>query len=78
MEAEVEWAIKQLKDNKAQGQDGIPIEMIKAGDGEMTKKIKKFVITYGQLENGQKIGKVQSLFLYLKRETRKNVKITEL
>ena len=44
MEAEVEWAIKQLKD-KAPGQDGIPIEMIKAGDGEMTKTIKKIVIT---------------------------------
>src|SRR6218665_354406 len=29
MEAEVEWAIKQLKDNKASGQDRIPIELIK-------------------------------------------------
>ena len=39
MEAEVEWAIKQLKVRP--GQDGIPIEMIKAGDGAMTKTITK-------------------------------------
>ena len=41
MEAEVEWAIKQLKDNKAPDHDRIPIEMIEAGDGVMTKTIKK-------------------------------------
>ena len=68
MEAEVEWAIKQLK-----GQDGIPIEMIKAGDGEMTKTIKKIcnkhvvLWTTGKWPEDWK--SFQSLFLYLKRET---------
>src|SRR6218665_2423199 len=41
MEAEVEWAIKQLKDNKDPGQDGIPIELIKAEEDAMIKIIKK-------------------------------------
>ena len=41
METEVEWAIKQLKDNKALGLDGIPIEMIKVGEGAMIKTITK-------------------------------------
>src|ERR1700733_11359088 len=41
MEAEVEWAIRQLKDNKASGQDGIPIELIKAGDDAVIKIITK-------------------------------------
>jgi len=39
MEAEVEWAIKQLKDNKAPRQDGIPIELIKAGEDATIKII---------------------------------------
>src|SRR6218665_1599194 len=41
MEAEVEWAIKQLKDNKAPGQDGMPIELIKAGEDATIKIITK-------------------------------------
>ena len=41
MKADVEWAIKQLKDNKALGQDGIPIELIKAVEDGMIKTIKK-------------------------------------
>jgi hypothetical protein len=39
LESEVEWAICQLKDNKAPGMDGIPIEMIRAGGDEMVRKI---------------------------------------
>ena len=30
VKVEVEWAINQLKDNKAPGQDKIPVELIKA------------------------------------------------
>src|ERR1700733_13050358 len=37
--AEVEWAIEQLKDNKAPGADGIPIELIKAAGDGMVKEI---------------------------------------
>src|SRR6218665_3608126 len=41
VEAEVELAIKQLKDNKAPKQDGIPIELMKAGEDETIKIITK-------------------------------------
>ena len=41
MEAEVEWAIRQLKDNKAPGLDGIPIELIKEGEEAVIKTITK-------------------------------------
>src|SRR6218665_1437542 len=41
MEAEVEWAIKQLKDNELLGQDGIPIELTKAGEDATIKIITK-------------------------------------
>ena len=39
MEAEVEWAITQISDNKAPGADEIPIELIKAAGEGITKEI---------------------------------------
>ena len=68
MEAEVEWAIKQLKDSKAPGQDGTPIELIKAGEDATIRIVTKYAITYGTPENGQKIGRDQPLYQYLKKE----------
>ena len=39
MEAEVEWAITQIKDNKTPGVDEVPIELIKAAGDGMIKEI---------------------------------------
>ena len=56
MEAEVEWATKQLKDNKAPRQDGIPIELIKAGeDATIKDNNKNMQQLFGKPENDQKI-----------------------
>ena len=50
------------------GQDGIPIELINAGKDATINIINKCAITYGKPENGQKIGRDQPLYQYLKKE----------
>src|SRR6218665_3883356 len=68
MEAEVEWAIKQLKDNKAPGQDGIPIELIKAGEDATIKIITKICNNIWKTGKWPEDWKDQPLYQYLKKE----------
>jgi len=75
LEAEVDWAIKQLPNRKAPGIDGIPIELIRSVPISVLISLCQQI---GELASGQTIGQTQYLFQFQRKTTQKNAPTIEL
>jgi len=71
---EVEWALKQLPNNKSPGIDNIPGEMLKSIP---IKRLLYYVKKFGKLMNGLSIRKNQYSYLFTKKEIVKIMQIIE-
>ena len=72
LECEVRWALGSITINKANGGDGIPVELFKIPKIDIVKYASKF----GKLSSGHRTGRGQFSFQFQRKAMLKNAQTT--
>ena len=76
LECKVKWALESIIMNKAGAGDGIPVSYLKSLKMMLLKCCTQYVITFGKLGNGHRIGKGQFSYQSQRKAMPKNVQTT--
>ena len=76
LECEVKWALESITMNKANGGDGIPIELFQILKDDAVKVLHSICQQIGKLSSGHRTGKGQFSFQFQRRAMPKNVQTT--
>ena len=76
LECEVKWALESTTMNKANGGDGIPVELFQILKDDVVKACTQYASKFGNLSSGHRTGKVQFSFQSPKQAMPKNAQTT--
>ena len=76
LEYEVKWALESITTNKANGGDGIPVELFQILKDDAVKCYTQYVSKFGKLSSGHRTGKGQFSFQSQRKATPKNAQTT--
>ena len=76
LEWEVKWALGNLTMNKADGGDGIPVELFQILKDDATKVLPHYASKFGKLSSSHRTGKGQFSFQSLRKAMPKNAQTT--
>ena len=76
VECEVKWALGSITTNKANGGDGIPIELCQTLKDNAVKVLQQYASKFGKLSSGHRTGKGQFSFQSQRKTMPKNAKTT--
>ena len=76
LECEVKWALGSITTNKANGGDGIPVELFQILKDDAVKVLHSICQQNGKLSSGHRTGKGQFSFQFQRKAMPKNVQTT--
>ena len=76
LECEVKWALESITTNKANGGDGVPVELFQILKDDAVKCCTQYASKFGKLSSGDRIGKGQFSFQSQRKAMPKNVHTT--
>ena len=76
LECEVKWALESITMNKANGGDGIPVELFQILEDDATKCCPQYASKFGKLSSGHRSGKGQFSFQSQRKAMPKNAQTT--
>ena len=76
LECEVKWALGSITTNKANGGDGIPVELFQIINDDAVKVLHSICQQIWKLSSGQRTGKCQFSFQSQRKATPKNAQTT--
>ena len=78
LECEVKWALEDITMNKANGSDGIPVELFQILKDDAGKCCTQYASKFGKLSSGHRTGKGQISFQSQRKAMLKNAQTTSL
>ena len=76
LERKVKWAFESITMNKANGGDGIPVELFQILEDDATKCCPQYASKFGKLSSGHRTGKGQFSFQSQRKAMPKNAQTT--
>ena len=76
LECEVKWALESITTNKANGGDGIPVELFQILKDDAVKLVTQYASKFGKLSSGHGTGKGQFSFQSQRKAMPKNDQTT--
>ena len=76
LECEVKWALESITTNKANGVDGIPLELFQILKDGAVKVLHSYANKFGKLSSGHRAGKGQFSFQSQRKAMPKNAQTT--
>ena len=76
LECEVKWALERITTNKANGGDGIPVELFQILKDDVVKVCTQYASKFGKLSSGHRTGKGQFSFQSQRKTMPKNDQTT--
>ena len=73
---EVKWILRSITTNKANGGDGIPVELFQILKDDAVKVLTQYANKFGKLSSGHRTGKGQFSFQFQRKAMPKNVQTT--